>query len=214
MQEILRVGRVSPAQAAKMRGRLGFTQTLMFGKFGRVQLQPFSNRQYSRAVRGAHPLNSELREVSHWRVNIPRTVSERRTMAQWPRPVAIYADAAGCGHLGAKVFMDDEELKFSTHCTGRLHGDDADIYDFEMTASLFGMALAAELRPGRPVILCCDNTAASQTPVRGSCKTDTARMMCGNFWTIAATFGAPVWVESVNGVLTPIDPPSSGLHFA
>ena len=180
----------------------------MFGIFGRVQLQPFPNRQYSRARRGTHPLNSELRGVIPWWISVLRTVSERRTMAQVPRPVAIYVDAAGCGHLGAVVFIDGEEIVFSSHTPERMAQNNDDVYDYEMAASLFGVSLAAELRPGRTVILCGENKGASQTLVRGSCKTDTGRMICASVWTIAATFSIPLWIESVAGTLNPSDPPS------
>ena len=32
-----------------------------------------------------------------------------------PRPAAAYVDAAGCGHLGVVLFVDDQRLVFSTH---------------------------------------------------------------------------------------------------
>ena len=191
-----------------MRGRLGFAQSLMFGKFGRAQLQPFSNRQYSRARRGSHPLNLEIREVIPWRIAVLRTVSERRTMVQGPLPVVIYVGAAGCGHLGAVVFMDGQERVFSTHSPEWMAEDNDDIYDYEMAESLVGVSLASELCPGRTVILCGDNMGASQTLVRGSCKTSTGGTMCAFVWTIAATLSVPLWIESVAGTLNPSDPPS------
>ena len=49
LEKVLRDGRLTPSQAAKLRGRLGSAQSLMFGNFGWAQLQPFPNRQYSRA---------------------------------------------------------------------------------------------------------------------------------------------------------------------
>ena len=190
-----------------MRGRLGFAKTLMFGEFGRPQLHTFPNRQYSREVRCRHLLNGELREVIPWWISALRTVSERKTMV-CDRTVVIYVDAAGCGHIGAKVFMGGHEYAFSPHTPARMESGNADVYDFEMTASLFGVSLAAVLCPGRPVILRCDNMAESQTLVRGPCKTSTGRMLCARFWTVAATFGVPVWVASVAGTLNHSDPPT------
>ena len=49
LNEILKAVTLTPWQAAKIRGELGFAQSLMFCKYGRVQLQPFANRQYYRA---------------------------------------------------------------------------------------------------------------------------------------------------------------------
>ena len=89
-----------------------------------------------------------------------------------------------------------------------MEAENADIYDFETTASLIGVSFAADLCPGRPVFLRCDNRAASQTLARASCKTNKGRMICGSFGAIAATFSDPVRIESANGTLNPSDPPS------
>ena len=175
--------------------------------FGGVQLQPFPNRQYSRAARGRKTLTAEIREVDPRWINVLRTAPERRTLVQGPRPVVIYVDAAACGHLWTIVFIDGGELTFSTHTPEWI--SPADIYDFEMAASLFGASLASVVFPGRPGIFRCDNRAATQTLVRGYRKTVTGRAMCAGFWTIAATFSAPVWIESSVGTLNPSDKPST-----
>ena len=182
----------------------------MFGRFGRVQLQPFTNRQYSRATKGRRPLNEELREVIPRWIATLRSCADRQTLVHGPRPVVIYVDAAGRGHLGAVVYLDDEVLTFSTHCPGWMIDESAGIFELESTASLFGLALEAELCHGRSVILCCDNKAASQTLVRGHSPTPVGRMICASFWTLAMTFSIPVWVESVAGTLNPSDPASRG----
>ena len=109
---ILKSGHLSPGLSAKMRAMIGFAQTFMFGKFGRSQLQPFSDSQYSRAVRGPHPLNQELREVIPWWVSVLRTVSGRRKVARGPRPAVFYVDAAGCGHIGVCVFIGGQEMVY------------------------------------------------------------------------------------------------------
>ena len=95
LENISAKGRLTPGQAAKIRGRLGFAQSLMFGKFGRVQLQPFTNRQYSRALRSTHSINGEIRDVIPWWVHVMRNVSARRTLTPGPKPVLVYTDAAG-----------------------------------------------------------------------------------------------------------------------
>ena len=45
IQKILRPVNLPPGFAAKLLGRLGFAQLLMFGKFGRVILQRLTNRK-------------------------------------------------------------------------------------------------------------------------------------------------------------------------
>ena len=66
LEEVLAPGRLTPGKAAMLRGELGFPQSLMFGKFGRSQLQPCSNRKNSRALGGNRPANAELRAVIPW----------------------------------------------------------------------------------------------------------------------------------------------------
>ena len=208
IQEILRSGNLTPGQAAKLRGRLGFAQSMLFGKFGRVLLQPITNRQYSRATKGVHPLKDELREVLPWWPTALRNACGRRTWFRGPRPAVVYVDAAGCGHLGAVVYVDDERYIYPTHAPGRMATAQCDIYDYEMCTSLFGLCIAVEFLPGRAVILCGDNRGASQTLVRGACRSAFTRMTCAAFWSLAAPTGTPVWIEEVLGALNPSDPPS------
>ena len=66
INDIIRVGILTPGRAAQLRGRLGFPQSLMFWKFGRVMLQPITNRQYSRAIGGPRAINGEIMEVLSW----------------------------------------------------------------------------------------------------------------------------------------------------
>ena len=112
---IWEAGRLSPVKAAEFRGRLGYAQSLMFGEFGRALLQPVTNRKYYRAIKGERALNKELGEVPRWRAAVFRHSSGRRTWLRWPRPVVIYMDATGCGHLGLVVDVDDHRHVFSPH---------------------------------------------------------------------------------------------------
>ena len=181
IMKILCPGSLSPGCAAKLRGRRGFAQSLMFGRFGRVLLQPLTNRQYCRASRGAHQLNAELREVLPWWAAVLRGMAERRTWFHGPRPVVVYVDAAGCGHLGVIIFVGGSSSTFSTRIPERMIDAGAGIYDMEAMASLYGLCVVAELYPDRAVILCCDNRGANQTLVRGACKSPFSRMSCAAF---------------------------------
>lgn len=80
-----------------------------------------------------------------------RCPDERRTWFQGIRPVVVYTDAAGCGHLGTVIFDGDERVGFSTHSPGWMH--ECGIYDLEMCDSFYGMCLADVLFPERSIIL-------------------------------------------------------------
>ena len=204
---VIKSGHLAPGHSAKLRGRLGFAQSLLFGKFGRVMIRPIPNRQYSRATSGRHPPNAELREVLPWWASVLRNASERRTWFLGVRPIVAYVDAAGCGHLGVTISADDPEFAFSSHCPEWMTAENCDIYDLEITAPLYGLCVGAELFPDRSVIVCCDNRGATQTLVRGACKTEFAMMACATFWTVAASSGIPVRVEEVAGNSTTRTPP-------
>ena len=64
LRGILAGNSLTPAAAAKVRGKLGFAQPLMFGKFGRAPLHEFLSRQYSKAVGHRFPFAEELRETA------------------------------------------------------------------------------------------------------------------------------------------------------
>ena len=152
-------------------------------------------------------MSDELREAIPWWISTLRSCSERQTLAHGPRSVVVCVDAAGCGQLGAVVYLDDEVFTFSTHFPGWMHDESTGIYELESTASLFGLSLVAELCPGRSAILRFDNKAASQTLVHGHSRTPVGRMICGIFWTLAVTYSISAWVESAPGTPNPIDQP-------
>ena len=69
-------------------------------------------------------------------------------MSGGPRPVVVYVDAAGCGHIGAHMFAGGQEFVFSSHGPGWLSDVETGIYDREIAARFFGLSLGAELFPG------------------------------------------------------------------
>ena len=77
--QILMFDHLNPAQAAKCRGRLGFAQSLVFGRVGRALTQPLSARQYSRVGGRKHPLTAELGEPLEWRISILDTAAPPRS---------------------------------------------------------------------------------------------------------------------------------------
>ena len=109
----------------------------------------------------------------------------------------LYTDACGAGHLGAVLFVDGERRDVHTHVPQWFMDAGAGIFELELLAELMGLTLACEVAPGRPVLLCCDNSGASATVVRGACKTALGGMAASVFWVVAAQFRCPVWVEGV-----------------
>ena len=120
LDAIQKRGRLAPAAAAKLRGRLGFAQSLLFGRVGRAHLAPFSERQYSMAQDSRFPLNDELRNAIAWWENLLASPMPRRLMFDMPHPALVYTDACGTGHIGAIVYFRGRVFRSSTHLTAWL----------------------------------------------------------------------------------------------
>ena len=207
LQQISQKGNLTPAHAAKIRGRVGFSQSLLFGRFGRALSYAFTARQYSKLSCRFRPLNDELKEAIDWRIGALSGPTPRKILFNLPRPTLVYVDAAGCGHAGAAAFYDTSSRISHTHLPGWLT-EIGEIYDFEMTGAILGLALANVVAPGRPIVIYIDNTAAASTIVRGNCKTAIGRAPTSVFWLIAAQFASPVWAEQVVSKLNVSDAPS------
>ena len=207
LRKILERNNLTPAEAAKMRGRLGYAQSLLFGRAGRAMLAPFAERQYSARPGRSHPLSVDLRETIPWWIAvIGRLIPRRIPFLPIPHMV-VYTDASGSGHLGAVAIYMGVTHTFSTHLPDWFTEGNK-IYEFEMAGTLFGLLCALEIAYGAPIILFCDNMGAKGTVIRGSSRTRTGRALAGAFWGYAAAAEAAVWVEHVSSPLNIGDPPS------
>lgn len=69
------------------------------------------------------------------------------------------------------------------------------IAEFELTGAISGLTLAAEIAPGRNVLLCCDDNASRGVLIRGHSRTRRGRGVASVFRPIAASAGARAWLE-------------------
>ena len=132
----------------------------------------------------------------------------RRVVTTPTKPVVVYSDACGAGHLGAMVYVVTKCHTVSTHAPEWFTRSSAGIFELEALAELLGVMLACEVAPGAPIVLCCDNRAAVATVIRGTCQTVLGRMIASAIWATASRFNCPIWVEPVRSCLNPSDPPS------
>ena len=208
LKQVLSANSLTPAGAAMWRGRLGFAQSLMFGRMGRSLLRPFSARQYADGVSRTWAISDDLKEVSPWRIaRLPNPTSRRVSVAD-QAPVLVYTDASGECHVGCIVFIDGVRPMAHTHVPDWMRSLLPGTFEYELRATIFGLAVATELATGRAVFLCCDNMGAIGTVVRGARRTRLGRTLVSVFWTIAATYGTTVWAEYVASKLNCSDAPS------
>ena len=174
LRYVLQRGTPSPAQVAKLRGGLGWAQSLFFGRFGRALLAPLTARQYA-SLSGKATLSAELADVIPWRVArlgdpIPRRIYYRHT-----KPVVLYTNAFGAGHLSDVVYDGGRHV-----CTPHLPQwfvETLGIFEMEHAGAIFGLLAVSILDPKRPVLLVCDNIGACATAIRGSARTTEWRML-------------------------------------
>ena len=207
LKQALSNGTLTPAQAAKLRGRLGFSQSLLFGRMGRALLNPLSARQYSKTSGRFHPLNEQLKQTLEWWIEILRTANPRRTMLTPPKPCVVYCDASGTGHIGFYIKNGEEIRTGNTHLPEwftKIGG----IFEYELAGAIYALFAASVVWPGLPILLCVDNSAAAATLVRGNCPSDLGAILAAVFWCAAASSSTPVWVEEVRSKFNVADTPS------
>ena len=142
-----------------------------------------------------------------WRVEIIANQIPRRILFNPPNPTPIYPDASGPGQIGADVFFDSSSRFARTHLQGWFAAV-ANIYEFELPGAIFGLTIAALCSPGRPCLICIDNSAASRGLVRGNCDSRWGRVLTSVFWLVATRCSAPAWIEQVRSEIIVADSPS------
>ena len=206
LAHVLQVRKLTPAGAAKFRGRLGFAQSCLYGKYGRAHLAPFTGRQYDRAKKSGYYLDVALFEV------IPRWIRTlsadlpRRVTCNFAHPVLLYTDACGEGHMGVNLVIEDKVI--IAHCHAPRWTWSFGIAELEIMATISGMTVAAVYAPGRNVLLRCDNLGAMGVLTRGRSKTSNGRSLASVFWSIAAGAEVHVWIEFAASKANRGDPPS------
>ena len=189
LRQILTNGAISPAQAAEIRGRLGYSQSLLFSLVGRALLHPLSTRQYSKTAARRRFLNGELAVSIKWWINALVEIPPRRTALNHPNPALVYCDAAGPGHISFSTVLN------SPRKSGRPQlpcwfVEMAGIYEFELRSAILALRAAALFAPGLPILLRTDNAGAAATLIRGNCSSVLLRVLESVFWTAAASFGS------------------------
>ena len=95
--------KLSPSEAASLRGKLGFAQTLMFGRLGRSRNVELIKRQYSQK-RISEIRNSLRKEMKWWFKNI-ESLPHRIIKMTHEENNIIYSDAAGEGETNIGTIL-------------------------------------------------------------------------------------------------------------
>ena len=115
LRSTLSANRLTPGSAAELRGRLGFAQSLLFGRLGRAHLAPITARQYAKFPTPGWRLAPELRGILNWRIAALGSANPRTITFSRHQPVLFYTDASGNGHLGVVIIDPINGRHFESH---------------------------------------------------------------------------------------------------
>ena len=78
----------------------------------------------------------------------------------------------------------------------------------EIAGAIYALHAVSLFWPGRPILLCIDNSAAAAALVRGNCPSPIGASLASVFWAAAAAYSTPVWIEEVRSRFNAADSPS------
>ena len=208
VQRMIDAGSCSPSEASKLRGRMVWAASSMFGRCGRGGQGPLSDRQYDVGqCELTEPLLAALRYIQALvKVVPPRIVPLHSAPAP---PIVVYTDASfepaemSSPGLGSVIFAPDEPTE------GRAAWVPAEVLDsFAERATQIAPleALAVTLATlqfrrklaGAEIIWFIDNQSVCASLVRGASSVDDMSSLVAVTHLLWATLGARVWIEWVD----------------
>ena len=204
-------------------GKLSFTQTSIFGRFGRTLLRFLQTKLHR------HPyvkkLSEEEIDILKWRVaslgaSIPRVVEPKSSRPE----VLIYTDAATSTRIVAAVVLDVNEFlnlgefqavfkEISSTSWESTFKDTTYIYGLEMLAVIATIYLLGEFLRNKNVVIYVDNTNTKDALVKGFSPTRVINRMIQIFWASIQRNGIWVWIEHVGSTKNISDLPTRGVEL-
>ncbi|CAE7513615.1 DNMT3B [Symbiodinium sp. CCMP2592] len=213
VQRMIDAGSCTPSEASKLRGRMVWAASAMFGRCGRGGQGPLCDRQYDVGrCELDEPLLAALRYIQALvKVVPPRLVPLHSVPVS---PVVVYTDASfepaemSSPGLGSVIFVRDEPTQ------GRASWVPAQVLDSfadraTQIAPLEAMAVVlATLQfrrklAGAEIIWFIDNQSVCASLVRGASSVDDMSTLVAVTHLLWATLGARVWIEWVDSESNP-----------
>ena len=209
--KILVSKRLTPANAASIRGKIGFAQSLLFGRVGRSKVHELIKRQYVKKVRTVitKPLAKELK---WWFKNIEK-IPHRYLPIKNQGNHVIYSDASGEGGicLGTIIIESHATPPFLAYSgTQPEWMGKQNIFVLEILAAAIAIQQLADINPQGIVLIFIDNTAAASALIRGSTECEIACDLISAFWNVCKKSRLIPWIEIVKSENNPADAPSRG----
>ena len=226
MNLILKSDSLDPGQAGKLKGKLLFGASQLWGKVGRAFLRPISERQYTRFAKDDHfGLDPALREsLKQWlrlvEAGPPRSIdfcANKRAdcvlftdgFSPDPRDAIRLPD-----RIGAVIF--DRRCMAPVQFTAcvsqkvkrRWCERKTQIIPVEMVATIVAVHTFADRLLGTDLFLFTDSEVVEAALVKGySCKED-LRLLVSEFWNLVQRLHIRVFIDRVATDSNPADAPS------
>ena len=211
-------GRASHKDLEKLIGKLSYTQTSVFGRFGRTLLKPLHDKLKERPY--SEQLSDRERDILLWwvqslRETIPRTISIKPTNPEF----VIYTDAATSTKVLAALLLKVEDFDFDP-CFEELRVETSEeewettfrdttyIYGLEMIAIVATVLVLGEKLRGKNVTFYIDNSNCRDALVRGQTDTKVIDNLVKLFWAHVQRLEIYCWFEVIPSGLNPADAPT------
>ena len=221
LRKSLQLGRLSPASAATLAGRMNFAETAMFGRVGRAPLRAVYARQFQPCDRSLnrYALTASLRAALQALLLLLDSPPPRVIPVPWTvlAPVTLFTDGEGYGSIGGVLLTHEaggRAFAFSSKVTNRvirmLHARRNQIALIELLAVLTAVDEFAELLRGRDVRIFIDNVVAEASIRNGYMRRDSrdACVLVAALWQKFLQLQINVWVDRVPSRLNIADGPS------
>ena len=220
IRQTLRSGSITHDQIESLTGRLSFSQTSIFGRFGRAMMQPIHRKLY--APYYSPDLTPDGRLTLEWWGGLlprarPRVVSTQGRYPDW----ITYSDAATTTGIMACVVSRRNDSPHSPRIRiarwVKAHPDWLGIFDDAyLIYGLETLALALtiadpDLPIGNSLVACCvDNKNALCALVRSDSDTLIVSALSRIFWAVCVVRGIAHWLGRVDSDFNIPDLPTRG----
>ena len=216
-------GKLLPAQASKLRGKLGFGATHFWGKVGRAFFRALSERQYSVHKRSSVEPGGALRAcLVQWARIISNGKPRSLEAIEDPETDAViftdgFSPEEGSeepSRIGGVLF--DKRLPKPVFFTMPVDQETIDqwiprsnpISMVEMFAAVIALTTFARSVQGKKVLLMIDSESALGGLVKGySAKEDLCRLV-GIFWDLGLKLDSMIYLDRISTDANPADDPS------
>ena len=222
IDNILSAGSLELKEAQRLRGRMQFADSQLFGRCGRLCLSAVTDHAYKSSSKKLSKacVDALKRFQSSLKCGKPRVV-QKSTSGVW----MVFTDACydpdspdwRCGIGGVLVDPNGEPVQFFSHKLSEQHiallgggTKETIIFEAELLALVVAMELWSALLQNSPVLFFIDNNGARDVAISGNGRFLISRLLVDILLSREMEAGVYAWYARVPSPSNPADAPSRG----